>query len=192
MAPVFRSCSQMRTTRQPRLRSVWVTMPSRRRFPSIFAFQNSLSRGNGLQPREQPCQKQPSKKMAICCFGKTKSGCPNSRYFRRHPEIPLDLRMAINVNSVVLLPQLRTRDMLYDRLSGVCTSTIAAVYVERLRRRAREVCLDSAILRMCWPMTVARSTGTPLPICVPNERFDLRKRCICRERFEGQRLHERI
>jgi len=71
----FISCSQSRTTRQPRLRSF------RKLLRSLCRFLRILSRQNGCRVFSQagkryPCQKSPSMKIAILSRCSTMSGLP--------------------------------------------------------------------------------------------------------------------
>ena len=68
------SCSQMRSTRQPALRSVRLASRSRCLLPRIFASQNACRDFGRVKCRGHPCQKQPSTNTASLSFGKTKSG----------------------------------------------------------------------------------------------------------------------
>lgn len=70
------SCSQIRITFQPSLRSVRVTRRSRSLVASILFFQNlTFDDGNCLH-FAQPCQKQPSTNTATLRPGQAKSGLP--------------------------------------------------------------------------------------------------------------------
>ncbi len=112
-------CSHMRRTRQPRRRSSRFTSLSRLRFASILFCQNSLLLTGTLACFGQPCQKQPSTKTATRCLRKTKSGLPNTGWFRRQPVIRFRRINAISANSVVLLPRDRMRAITCDRFAGV-------------------------------------------------------------------------
>lgn len=63
---VLSSCSQIRIAVQPIARSTRTVLTSRALFPSIFAVQNFRLVAGIERQRRQPCQKQPSKKMARC------------------------------------------------------------------------------------------------------------------------------
>jgi hypothetical protein len=65
-------------------------------------------------------------KSASLAFGKTKSGLPNIRIFRRHPVILYFLKILIISNSVSRLPLPRIRDITAERFSGVKTSAVIA------------------------------------------------------------------
>lgn len=70
------SCSQMRITDHPRCFNVRFTNLSRRLLPESFCIHNSLLLTGMLACLGQPCQKQPSMKIAILWFLKMKSGRP--------------------------------------------------------------------------------------------------------------------
>jgi len=61
---VSSSCSQIRIAVQPMARRARTALASRFLFPSIFAVQNSRLVLGMERQRRQPCQKQPSKKIA--------------------------------------------------------------------------------------------------------------------------------
>lgn len=73
------SCSQIRITRYPSCESAASTWLARSTFLLIFARQNvALDFGIGRPHAVQPCQKQPSVKMATRRRLKAKSGHPGS------------------------------------------------------------------------------------------------------------------
>jgi hypothetical protein len=119
-----RSCSQIRSTRQPALLSSRFTFRSRCLFPVSFLAQNSSFCFGHVACFGHPCQKQPSTKTATRSRKKTKSGLPGSDRFRRHPEIPCALKMAISRSSVSLLPVPRIAAITAERLVGVNTSVL--------------------------------------------------------------------
>lgn len=88
---------------------------------AIELFLNHLA---GLECFGHPCQKQPSTKTATRCLGKTKSGFPISRWFRRQPEMWLARNNFASASSVSLLPLPRIRDITSDRFRLVNTSGI--------------------------------------------------------------------
>jgi hypothetical protein len=107
--------SQIRTTFQPLLRSVFVTSQSRATFLAILRCQYvefvlGIRHLSGC-----PCQKQPSTKTATCCFGKTKSGLPKSGYRRLHPVIPCCRNNSTITPSVERLPFDFTCPMIQER-----------------------------------------------------------------------------
>jgi hypothetical protein len=74
--------------------------------------------------RLQPCQKQPSTKIATFCRGKTKSGFPYSWYPLRHPMTLCSRKTVISLSSVLRFPLERIAAMTRERFSGVKTSTL--------------------------------------------------------------------
>ena len=67
-------CSQIRNTRQPVRRKARFTSRSRARLRANFFFQNDRLPLGCVPCRGQPCQKQPSTKIAVRDLRKTKSG----------------------------------------------------------------------------------------------------------------------
>ena len=129
------SCSQIRSTRHPRERSVSVTRLSRALFASNLLFQNRRLLAGRLECFGQPCQKQPSTKTANLILENTKSGFPNTGQFRRHPDILYARKSLDKAISVSLLPLPRIRDMTSDRLALVKTSLILCT-ISRICSRA--------------------------------------------------------
>ncbi len=74
------SCSQMRSTRQPRRRSSRSTSRSRSRLRAIFSRQNRALPFGEVPCRGHPCQKQPSTNTARRRAGNAKSGRPGNGY----------------------------------------------------------------------------------------------------------------
>jgi hypothetical protein len=72
------SCSQMRSTLQPRLLSDLSTRLSRRRFRRIFVVQNEVLVLGTVPCRRQPCQKHPLTNIATLKRRSTMSGFPGS------------------------------------------------------------------------------------------------------------------
>lgn len=107
------SCSQMRITLSPIRLSFRRTRTSRSRLVSIFSFQNfEFVRGVFRLQCGQPCQKQPSMKIARLFAGKKKSGRPGrSRALRFQPRIPALASFAATCASVERFPFCLTRDI---------------------------------------------------------------------------------
>lgn len=116
------SCCQIRRTRRPRARRVRFTSRSRILFPASFLFQNSPFVVGCEACFGQPCQKQPSTKTASLIPGNTKSGLPNTGWFRRHPLILFRRKNFISAISVALLPFPRIRDISSERFDLLKTS----------------------------------------------------------------------
>ena len=137
------SCSQMRSTRQPPLRSILVTSRSRLVFAANFFRQNAALFRGFVACRGQPCQKQPSTKTACLSLGKTKSGrTRKSAPFPLweegrgevlrlltltstcllHPEMPCARKTRTKASSVRAFPRERMRDITSLRLALVKTS----------------------------------------------------------------------
>lgn len=104
------SCSHILITLKPSLRRLLLTLLALATFDFNFAVQYArFARGNGRRHWGQPCQKQPSMKIATCSFGKTKSGTPGSqRACIFQPLIPCRTRAARSFHSVERLPVERT------------------------------------------------------------------------------------
>src|SRR5579863_8296442 len=104
-ASLFRECSQKRRTRNPSKRRRMLFALSRPRFEAIFAAQY-VEFVFGMWPHEgQPCQKQPSTKIAIFSWGNTKSGLPGiPGWWTFQPLIPFFASPDLSRFSVVLLP----------------------------------------------------------------------------------------
>jgi hypothetical protein len=103
---VFSSCSQILINCQPKALSSRPTFLSRLLFFSIFAVQNSRFVAGIERHRRQPCQKQPSKKIATRLPGKTTSGRPgrpeSCPIF--HPAMPHRIKSDRNLHSVDFVP----------------------------------------------------------------------------------------
>ena len=110
------SCSQIRITRHPLLRSVRVTSRSRALLVAIFFRQNAALPRGLMKCLGHPCQKHPSTNTASFRFGNTKSGFPNTGQCLRQPVIPFARKIAISRSSVSLLPAPRMRAITSDRL----------------------------------------------------------------------------
>jgi len=118
------SCSQMRSTRQPRCRNVRVTSRSRVLFRASLEAQYAIQ-VRGIWPcRGQPCQKHPSTNTATRSRRQTKSGEPSSGTPRRQPVRPYARSKRTNRPSVLVLPVLRTSAMIAERRCGVKTSAM--------------------------------------------------------------------
>ena len=129
-----RSCSQIRSTRQPRFRSVLLTSRSRCTFRASLAFQNA-TRVFGVRAwRRHPCQKQPSTKTASLAVRKTKSGLPSSDTPRRQPKMSCFRSKCASRCSVLALPVLRTLPISALRFALVRTSTMFAQPNDRAAR----------------------------------------------------------
>ena len=112
------SCSQKRITFQPFPRSSADTRLSREIFLPIFLCQYSvLDFGvRFLAQLLQPCQKQPSTKMASRCSRNKKSGLPGSSLgCARHPVILFFRSRERNSSSVDFAPELLTAVMIPER-----------------------------------------------------------------------------
>jgi hypothetical protein len=117
-----RSCSQMRSTRQPRFRRIPLTSQSRRTFRASLAFQNATRLFGILPWRGHPCQKQPSTNTARFSVRKMKSGLPGIRAPRRQPTMRCFRSNAIKRSSVLRFPRERTRDIRSERSTTVSVS----------------------------------------------------------------------
>ena len=115
---LFSSCSQMRATLKSLSRNLWMFAWSRSILRWIFACQNG-ELVFGIWPhRGQPCQKQPSTKIAIRSLRKTKSGLPGRpRGCTFHPRIRARTRASLRRISVVRLPRPRTALRFFDALA---------------------------------------------------------------------------
>ena len=102
-----RSCSQIRTTRQPLIVKVRRMRRSLMRLSAIFWTQAAPDFVMWAECFRHPCQKQPSTKRTSLCLGKTKSGVPGNRRWRLHPVIRFARKSRISASSVVLLPRAR-------------------------------------------------------------------------------------
>lgn len=106
-----RSCSHTRNTRNPSRRNCHDTNFARLRFVLNFRSQYGRFETGASRPHfGQPCQKQPSTKIAMRSASKTKSGEP--RWVReciRQPVTPLATSAALRRHSVERLPFDRTK-----------------------------------------------------------------------------------
>ncbi len=116
------SCSQIRSTRQPRCRSVRVTKRSRTLFAVSFLSQNPRLFAGMFECFGQPCQKQPSTKITTRSLRNVKSGRPGSAVCRRHPVMAAACKSFTRASSVSLLPRPRMRDITCERFAVVKTS----------------------------------------------------------------------
>ena len=100
------SCSQTRKTIHPPFLSNRVVRRSFERFSFSFSAQNTELVATRLRPhRVQPCQKQPSAKMATLQRSKTKSGVPVKPLGRTlQPRIPARTNASRRRTSVVRFP----------------------------------------------------------------------------------------
>lgn len=125
----FISCSQIRMTFQPRLRSFARFRRSRRELFSIFGSQYFLLLLGRIQCCLHPCQKQPSTNTASFLFGKIKSGEPSTPLTcLRQPAILFFLKHFMNSISVVLLSVLRIAVMFLLR----CSFETLSIVIHRL------------------------------------------------------------
>lgn len=118
------SCSHTRRTRQPARRKARVTSTSRALFDESLRRQNARLFFGFVACLGQPCQKQPSTKMASLSFGKTKSGLPNTGWLRRQPLMRCRRNNFASASSVALFPRPRIRDITSDRFDLVKTSAM--------------------------------------------------------------------
>ncbi len=143
------SCSHTRNTRHPARRSVRVTSASRVLFADNLRRQNARLLAGMFECSGQPCQKQPSTKIAARCFGKTKSGLtrkvgrrccaalifgprgnaalPRISECLLHPLMPCSRSNFTNASSVSLFPRPRIRDITSERFALVKTSGIEPI-----------------------------------------------------------------
>lgn len=118
-----RLCSHILKTRIPRSRNAFATNRARRRFPLILALQYRLFPFGIRKQRRHPCQKQPSTKIAIFCFGNQKSGRPKTELgCMCQPRIRILTKKNRSRISVERLPVDRTFDIwmlrsYFERLS---------------------------------------------------------------------------
>jgi len=120
------SCSQTRKTRYPSFRKRARKRLSRARLSRIFLLQNA-ARVLGILRAHcgQACQKQPSRKSAKFCWGKTRSGLAGRPPgCLTHPRIPCLISTAYARPSVDRLPLPRTFDIRADRWDAVNGSLI--------------------------------------------------------------------
>jgi len=99
-----RSCSQIRITLHLFFCKVRFTRRSLALFAINFRSQKLRLFAGVLECLGQPCQKQPSTKMATRARQKMKSGLPNMGWWRRQPVIWCRRNNFINASSVSLLP----------------------------------------------------------------------------------------
>jgi len=109
------SHSQNRITVQPAFLRTRFTIRSRSRLRESFGTQKCWRLLGMRECFGQPCQKQPSTNTARRILCQTKSGRPNTFWFRRQPLILATRKIEISRNSVRLLPAPRTKDMRFDR-----------------------------------------------------------------------------
>jgi hypothetical protein len=119
-----RSCSHIRTTVHPAERKARDTTRSLSLVRVNFGTQNPFRDLGNRAWRGHPCQKQPSTNSATRLWRQTKSGEPSSRARRRQPTIPAVRNTSISLNSVLLLPEPRTRDMRLERSARVSVSIL--------------------------------------------------------------------
>lgn len=88
------SCSQTRTTDQPKARKARLTRRSLALFVAILSRQKAALVLGRVACRGQPCQKQPSTNTAALSLGKTKSGLTENGFSRRRSSVfrPLSAR----------------------------------------------------------------------------------------------------
>ncbi len=140
--------SHTRSTLHPALRSLRATLMSRRRFDTIFDFQNFLLLLEGRSQRGQPCQKHPSTNRATLDFGHAKSGLPSTGHCFLNP-LMCRLRSSFSILRSVVPPNVRTDAIIFDRTSRdtLSIAIIATRMLSNLRvvlnRRGR---VDSAAL----------------------------------------------
>jgi len=115
---------QMRRTRQPWVRRSRVVQRSRALLRVILCCQYSRFPWGMRQCQRQPCQKQPSTKMATRWHRKTKSGWPGSGWCLRQPLMRAARRMDTSLSSVSLLPREWIAAMTCERLRFEKTSPI--------------------------------------------------------------------
>lgn len=118
------SCSQIRTTFQPRARNSEETRRSRFRLRASLDRQYPLFSAGRAQWIRQPCQKQPSTKTAIRREGKQKSGVPVMGRCRLQPTVRAARMSRMSASSVLRFPRARTRDMISERSRFVNASVI--------------------------------------------------------------------
>lgn len=124
----FNSCCHIRTTIQPRLRSVLFTRLSRRLLRASFCSQKRRFDAGLVRCFGQLCQKHPSTKMVNLSFGKTKSGLPNIRVLRLQPVMRCCRKIEISRNSVSRFSLPRIRDITSERFFREKTSAIPKEY----------------------------------------------------------------
>jgi len=116
----------MRSTRQPRSRSAFLTSRSRCALRASLVVQNTTRVFGVRLWRGQPCQKQPSTKTASLAVWKMKSGFPGSGAPRRQPVMPCSRSKCASRCSVLTLPALRTLAINALRFALVRTSAMFA------------------------------------------------------------------
>jgi hypothetical protein len=105
-------------------RNVRVTKTSRALLRVNLFFQNARLFFGLVSCFGQPCQKQPSTKIASLSFEKMKSGLPKIFLFRRHPVILFRRNSFASAISVSLFPRERMRDITSERFVLVKMSDI--------------------------------------------------------------------
>lgn len=138
------SCSQNLRTVHCLALSCRLTSLSLLRFWWIF-FRQKSRRVTGIDRQAQPCQKQPSTKIATFCNLNTKSGLPGRCWWRRQPAI-LSLRSnPTNLSSVLELPVLRIAAMTAERFGWSNTSAIFAdvVYPKKSQNQGANAIMRS-------------------------------------------------
>lgn len=131
----------MRNTRQPCARSVCVTSRSRALLRANLFFQNERLPLGCVPCFGQPCQKQPSTKIASLSFGKMKSGLPKIFLFRRQPVMRCRRKNFASAISVSLFPCPRIVDINTDLFSFVRKS---------IKRQAHRIASSSRRLSRCF------------------------------------------
>ena len=124
--------SHTRRTLHPSFRSFRLTRRSRRRFETIFRFQNDVLLLDGRSQRGQPCQKQPSTNRATRDFGHAKSGFPATGHCLLYPRIPRS-RRSFSILTSVVPPEVRTAVMIFDRTLRV-TLSMSSTAISEWRR----------------------------------------------------------
>ena len=136
--------SHTRRTLHPSCRSLRDTLASRRRFDTIFDFQNFLLLLDGRSQRGHPCQKHPSTNRATLAFGHAKSGLPATGHCFLNPRTPR-LRSNFSILRSVVPPNVRTEAMIFDRTSLDTLSMVLRSFRRILRPLRRSCCRVSLI-----------------------------------------------
>jgi hypothetical protein len=139
----------MRKTRQPFERRRREMCRSRVPLRAILCCQYSRFARGIRQCKRQPCQKQPSTKIATRCRRNTKSGRPGIASCRRQPESRAARRMDASLTSVSLFPRDGTAAMTCERL---CFENTSAIFRLFHRDRNIGICLlrQAKQLRGLW------------------------------------------
>ena len=124
------SCSQIRSTRQPRCVSMRFTFRSRCALRASLAVQNAMRDLGTRLCCGQQCQKQPSTKTVSFCMRKTKSGLPGNDEPRRQPVMRCSRKNPMSRSSVARFSRDRTRDIRSER------STVVSVSISRVESLA--------------------------------------------------------